>query len=57
MKMELIPTLPSLKVKVQIQQNIAVEWEATIEPSTDGKAYTGIMTFWFGRWQMPIAEH
>lgn len=38
------PDVTNLKVNVD-STNYSVTWEATIEPSKDGKAYTGIMTF------------
>lgn len=38
------PEVTDLKVEVD-SKNYEVKWEATIKPSTDGKAYTGFMTF------------
>jgi hypothetical protein len=38
------PDVTDLKINVD-SKNYKVTWEATIKPSTDGKAYTGIMTF------------
>jgi len=38
------PDITDLKINVD-SKNYKVTWEATIKPSTDGKAYTGIMTF------------
>jgi hypothetical protein len=38
------PDVTDLKVNVDAK-NYKVTWEATIEPSKDGKAYTGFMTF------------
>ena len=38
------PDVTNLKVIVD-SKNYKVDWEATIEPSKDGKAYTGIMTY------------
>lgn len=37
------PDITDLKIKVD-STKYAVEWEATIEPSKDGKAYVGIST-------------
>jgi len=38
------PDVTDLKVNVDAK-NYSVTWEATIEPSKDGNAYTGFMTF------------
>ena len=38
------PDITDLKINVD-SKNYKVTWEAKIEPSKDGKAYTGIMTF------------
>lgn len=38
------PEVTDLKVEVD-SKNYEVKWEATIKPSTDGKAYTGFMTY------------
>ena len=38
------PDVTDLKINVD-SKNYKVTWEATIKPSTDGKAYTGFMTF------------
>jgi hypothetical protein len=38
------PDVTDLKINVD-SKKYKVTWEATIKPSTDGKAYTGIMTF------------
>lgn len=38
------PEVTDLKVKID-SKNYEVKWEATIKPSSDGKAYTGFMTF------------
>lgn len=38
------PDITDLKVIVD-SQNYKVNWEAKIEPSKDGKAYTGFMTY------------
>jgi hypothetical protein len=38
------PDVTDLKINID-SKNYKVTWEATIKPSTDGKAYTGFMTF------------
>jgi hypothetical protein len=38
------PDVTDLKINID-SKNYKVMWEATIKPSTDGKAYTGFMTF------------
>lgn len=38
------PDIVDLKIVID-SKNYKVNWEATFEPSTDGIAYTGIMTF------------
>jgi len=38
------PDVTDLKINID-SKNYKVTWEATIKPSTDGKAYTGFMTY------------
>jgi hypothetical protein len=38
------PDVTNIKITVD-SVNYKVDWEATVQPSTDGKAYTGLMTF------------
>jgi len=37
------PDVTDIKITVD-SVNYKVDWEATVQPSTDGKAYTGLMT-------------